>query len=190
MKNVLSSRSASSCHARVRVRQQHLRLLLEDRRDRHHRHVGLGVVELAEQVAAHVEVDLAGGQQLRVVDLRPALPDRSRRARAWRRCRRPPPDSSRHARPGPSSSCRRSPCPGPWPGPPSDQNRRSQHCRDRARERASAPAHAQSSVPLPWLPRPGGSALFPQSVQQPYHAADMDASGRLGESVLRRWAIL
>ena len=46
-----------------------------DRRDRHHRDVVLHVVEGAEHAAAHVEVDLAGGEQLAVVDLRPARPD-------------------------------------------------------------------------------------------------------------------
>ena len=97
------------------MRHQDLRVLLEDGRDHDHRDVVLDVVEGAEHAAAHVEVDLAGGEQLAVVDLRPARAGSSRPGRASRRSRRPPPDRSRHARPGPSSWCRRSPRPAPAP---------------------------------------------------------------------------
>ena len=55
------------------MRDQHGRVLLEHRRDRHHRDVLLGEVERDEGIGGDVEIEPAGGQKLRLVDLRPAL---------------------------------------------------------------------------------------------------------------------
>ena len=49
-------------HAGLGVGHEDLRILLEDRGDRDHRDVLLDGVERAEQVAVHVEVDLAAEQ--------------------------------------------------------------------------------------------------------------------------------
>ena len=58
------------------MRHHDLRILLEIRRDDDDRQVLLDRVEVDEHVAAHVEIDLAGGQQQAVVGLRAALQDR------------------------------------------------------------------------------------------------------------------
>ena len=55
---------------------QHRGVFLEDRRDRDHRDVLLHEIERDEGVRREVEVEPAGGEQLRVVDLRSALPQR------------------------------------------------------------------------------------------------------------------
>ena len=57
------------------MREQHLRILLEDRRDRDGRDVLRDRVERLQRVGAHEEVELAGGQQNAVVHLRPARHD-------------------------------------------------------------------------------------------------------------------
>ena len=55
---------------------QHRRVLLKDRRDRHHRDVLACKIERTKGVRREVEVEPAGGEQLRMIDLRPALPQR------------------------------------------------------------------------------------------------------------------
>ena len=59
----------------TRMRHDHLRLLLEGGRDDPQRDVLLHGVEGLQQVAAHVEIDLAGEQQRPAADLRAALLD-------------------------------------------------------------------------------------------------------------------
>ena len=58
------------------MRHHHLWIFLEIRRDDHERKVLLDRVEGAQQIAAHVEIELAGHQQDRVVGVRTALHDR------------------------------------------------------------------------------------------------------------------
>ena len=70
------ARSANVLTPDVRVGDQHLRVLLEDRRDLDHRNVLLDRREGADQVALHVELDLVGQQQRLVGGLRAALDDR------------------------------------------------------------------------------------------------------------------
>ena len=55
---------------------QHRRVLLENRRNGDHRNVFLHEIQRNEGVWRKVEVEPAGGEQLRVIDLRPALPQR------------------------------------------------------------------------------------------------------------------
>ena len=57
------------------MRQQHLRVLLEDRGDRDGRDVLGDRVEGLQRVGAHEEVELADRQQDAVVDVRPARHD-------------------------------------------------------------------------------------------------------------------
>ena len=54
---------------------QHLRVFLKDRRDRDHRNFLAHIVERDKGVGTQRERNLAGGEQLGVVDLRPALAD-------------------------------------------------------------------------------------------------------------------
>ena len=57
------------------MRDQHLRVLLEDRRHRDGRNVLLDRVEGLQRIGAHEEVELADRQQDAVVHVRPALHD-------------------------------------------------------------------------------------------------------------------
>jgi hypothetical protein len=59
----------------ARMGHDHLRMLLEDRRDVDHRNALLHRAERLEKVAAHVEVHAAGEHQGAVVDLRSARQD-------------------------------------------------------------------------------------------------------------------
>ena len=58
------------------MREQHLRVLLEDRRDRDHWDVLRHRVEGLQAIRAHEEIDPAGEQQHAVVHLRAARHDR------------------------------------------------------------------------------------------------------------------
>jgi len=58
------------------VRDHHLRVLLENRRDRQRRDVLLDRVKLCSEFRAHEEVDLLGEQRQAVVHLRAARHDR------------------------------------------------------------------------------------------------------------------
>jgi len=51
----------------ARMRDQNLRILLEDGRDRHHRHVVCDRIERHQRVRAHEEIKLAGNQQHAIV---------------------------------------------------------------------------------------------------------------------------
>ena len=59
----------------TRMRDEHRRVLLERRGDRRQRHVLLDRRQHLQAVG-HRDVELAGGEQLQAVDLRPAHPDR------------------------------------------------------------------------------------------------------------------
>ncbi len=55
--------------------QEDLRVLLEDGRDRHHRHIVGDRIERHQGIGGHEEVDLAGDQEHAVVVVRPARHD-------------------------------------------------------------------------------------------------------------------
>ncbi len=58
------------------MRQKHLRVFLEYRRDRHDRHVICDRVERLERIRAHEEIELAGDQLDAVIDVGAARNDR------------------------------------------------------------------------------------------------------------------
>src|SRR5438034_1117336 len=72
------TRSGFSCASLAEgwMGDQHSRVVLEDRRHREYRNVFLHKIQRNEGVWREVEIEPAGGEQLRVVDLGSALPQR------------------------------------------------------------------------------------------------------------------
>ena len=60
----------------TRMRDQHRRIFLKHTGDRDHGNFLLDEVQRNERVRRNADVELAGGQKLRMIYLRPALADR------------------------------------------------------------------------------------------------------------------